>query len=32
MVKARIRLDRGSTVHNTRPAVDPLFASVKANR
>jgi two-component system chemotaxis response regulator CheB len=23
----RIRLDRGSKVHNTRPAVDPLFTS-----
>jgi two-component system, chemotaxis family, protein-glutamate methylesterase/glutaminase len=26
----RIRLDRGSKVHNTRPAVDPLFASAAA--
>jgi two-component system chemotaxis response regulator CheB len=26
----RIRLDRGLKVHNTRPAVDPLFASAAA--
>jgi two-component system, chemotaxis family, protein-glutamate methylesterase/glutaminase len=26
----RIRLDRGSKVHNTRPAVDPLFSSAAA--
>jgi two-component system, chemotaxis family, protein-glutamate methylesterase/glutaminase len=26
----RIRLDRGSKVHNTRPAADPLFASAAA--
>jgi two-component system chemotaxis response regulator CheB len=26
----RIRLDRGSKVHNTRPAVDPLFTSAAA--